>query len=54
MIYQPKGSMCATCRHALRDCSALPFNAMPTEKRLNDVATSVICTEYERKKERRQ
>lgn len=49
MIYQPKGSMCVTCRHALRDCSALPFNTMPAAKRFSDVATSVICTEYERK-----
>ena len=49
MIYQPKGSMCAACQHALRDCSGLPFRSMPVAKRINDVATSVICTDYQRK-----
>lgn len=48
---QPKGSMCASCEHAQRDCSHLPFSYMRPVKKYSDGTVSVICTEYERRKE---
>jgi hypothetical protein len=46
MTYQPKGGMCAACRHRLEDCSALPFSAMPAMTTTDD-AIIVRCTEFE-------
>jgi hypothetical protein len=43
--YTPKGSMCMSCQHAQRDCSALPFAFMPVITRHGDVAV-VRCTEH--------
>jgi hypothetical protein len=45
MIFQPKGGMCMTCRHAKRDCSDLPFHDMPVVERYYLVAR-VRCTEH--------
>lgn len=46
---QPKGSMCASCKHSARDCSSLPFSYMRPVKRYPDGTVSVICTGFERK-----
>jgi hypothetical protein len=49
MNHQPKGGMCGTCVHALRNCSHLPFNTMPPLTR--DAQTVIVrCTEFERRK----
>ena len=40
MTYHPKGGMCCACQHARRDCSALPFKAMPTIQR--DSSTIIV------------
>jgi len=45
MTYQPKGGMCAACRHRLEDCSKLPFNTMPIMSKSDGVAV-VRCTEF--------
>lgn len=46
--HQPKGGMCATCRHASRDCSGLDFMAMPTisRKPSADGVLIVRCTDF--------
>jgi len=49
MIYQPKGSMCISCKFAKRDCSFLSFNTMPVIKKINSVTVSVKCTEHVQK-----
>lgn len=43
--YAPKGSMCMECAHRSRDCSRLPFSAMPP---ISSKAGYVIvrCTHY--------
>lgn len=46
--YQPKGSMCAACQHAKRDCSALPFGQMPVIKRYPDGVKAVRCQQFEK------
>lgn len=51
--YQPKGSMCAVCRHNRHDCSSLPFNEMPQleavkRDRGNCVVVVVRCTKFKR------
>lgn len=46
---QPKGSMCASCKHADRNCSHLAFNSMRPTKKYSDGTVAVICTEHERK-----
>lgn len=43
----PKGGMCASCKKAQDDCSALPFNSMNPVRKNSD---AVICTEYKRNK----
>jgi len=49
MNQQPKGGMCATCVHAHRNCSRLPFSTMPTLAR--DGQTLIVrCTEFRRRK----
>lgn len=49
MIHQPKGGMCSACRHAQRNCSALPFASMPILAR--DGHTIVVrCTQFQRSK----
>lgn len=47
--HQPKGSMCAACQHAARDCSALPFGQMPVIKRYPDGAKAVRCSSFARR-----
>lgn len=57
MRYQPKGGMCATCRHFNRGCSHLPFSTMPVIDSYIDedgVAYIVRCKEFERKQEPEQ
>lgn len=56
MIYHPKGSMCAACVHAQRDCSHLPFDTMPVIERYmltgykHGIPGVVVrCTEFVRK-----
>lgn len=44
--YQPKGGMCVACRHRERDCSQLPFHAMPQIASERCVVI-VRCTNYE-------
>ena len=47
MTHQPKGGMCCACQPARRDCSALPFKAMPPIKR--DASTVIVrCTGFKR------
>lgn len=48
MRRQPKGGMCATCEHAFRNCSNLPFELMPAIDK-TDEAIIVRCTEFVRK-----
>ncbi|TKD40309.1 hypothetical protein [Azotobacter chroococcum] len=49
VTHQPKGGMCAACRHALRDCSSLPFSSMPVLAR-DDQTVIVRCTQFQRRK----
>ncbi|WP_157731435.1 hypothetical protein [Azotobacter chroococcum] len=49
MTHQPKGGMCAACRHALSNCSALPFASMPELKRAGQTVI-VRCTQFQRSK----
>ena len=49
MSHQPKGSMCATCRHVQRRCDHLPFEKMSVLKRWPDGLVIVKCTSWERK-----
>ncbi|SEI97969.1 hypothetical protein SAMN04244579_02668 [Azotobacter beijerinckii] len=49
MTFQPKGGMCATCCHALRNCSSLPFASMPVLERAGQ-AIIVRCTQFQRRK----
>lgn len=45
MNHQPKGGMCATCAHAHRNCSHLPFSTMPPLS--NDGQTVIVrCTDF--------
>jgi len=43
--YQPKSSMCMSCRHTFDNCSHLPFSTMPM---MSKSAGRVIvrCTEF--------
>ena len=45
--HHPKGSMCAACKHKLRDCSKLPFSTMPVML-VYDGVKVVKCKEFER------
>lgn len=49
--YQPKGSMCMSCKFKDHNCSALPFHDMPVIKRVmeEDVYNVVIvkCTYHQ-------
>ena len=47
-LHQPKGGMCRTCVHLLRNCSTLPFDQMPVIER-TPAADIVRCTEYKRR-----
>lgn len=49
MTHIPKGGICASCVHRLRDCSALPFDQYPTIKRYPDGTQAVKCAEFKRK-----
>lgn len=49
MTHQPKGGTCAACRHALRDCSSLPFSSIPILAR-DGQTTIVRCTDLQRRK----
>lgn len=46
MTHFPKGSMCMACKHAIADCSHLPFSTMPVLA-LIDSQIIVRCTEFE-------
>ena len=49
MTYHPKGGMCCACLRARRDCSALPFKAMPPIQR--DTSTVIVrCTDFKRQR----
>ena len=48
--YQPKGSMCATCRHRDSNCAALPFESMPVYRRQSDGSVVVICSEFQKRR----
>lgn len=48
---QPKGSMCASCRHADHNCSHLAFSNMRPAKKYSVGVMAVICTELEKKRE---
>lgn len=49
MTHQPKVGMCATCCHALRNCSTLPFDRMPVLQR-DGQRLIVRCTQFQRRK----
>ncbi|OHC12499.1 MAG: hypothetical protein A2002_04470 [Pseudomonadales bacterium GWC1_66_9] len=49
VTHQPKGGMCAACRHALSNCSALPFASMPGLDRVGQTVI-VRCTQFQRRK----
>jgi len=47
VIYQPKGSMCASCQHRREDCSRLPFERMRVVESINHGAVQIVrCSEY--------
>lgn len=48
MTHQPKGGMCRTCVHLLRNCSALPFDKMPVIER-TPAAIIVRCAQHKRR-----
>lgn len=45
--HQPKGSMCAACKHKMRDCSKLPFSDMPVRLKYDGVKI-FKCKEFKR------
>lgn len=51
--YQPKGRLCATCKHAQRDCSELEFDLMPvlSKQTIDGKPVNIVkCLEHERGK----
>lgn len=47
--YQPKGQMCANCKHKHRDCSHLEFDKMPViEYSALQGIKVVACRQYDR------
>lgn len=50
MNHQPKGSMCAACKHRDGPCDHLKFSEMPVCNTLPDGTKVVICREFERRK----
>ncbi len=44
MTHQPKGSMCMSCAHKAKDCSALPFAQMPPIERTG--LTVIVRCQY--------
>ncbi|MBF57686.1 MAG: hypothetical protein CME80_08210 [Halomonas sp.] len=46
MTHYPKGSLCMACKHAIADCSHLPFSTMPILSK-TDHHIIVRCTEFE-------
>ena len=49
MKHQPKGGMCAACKHRDRKCGHLPFERMPPMQRWPDGLVIVRCTDYQRR-----
>lgn len=52
-FYQPKGSMCANCKHVDENCSDLNFIDMPVIEKMEGILLSIYtvkCTNFERKK----
>lgn len=47
-MYQPKGSMCMSCKKCYDDCSHLPFKDMRVIERHKDVLI-VKCIKFERR-----
>ena len=45
--YQPKGSMCLSCKHQASDCSGLDFQSMRVIEK-NEYHRVVKCSEFER------
>lgn len=45
--YQPKGSICATCKFLKSDCSGFDFSSMPVHSK-NESGYVVVCTEFVR------
>lgn len=51
MNYQPKGSMCASCKDRDKDCSALEFNNMLglISTDVDGKKTTIVrCSEYQK------
>lgn len=46
-IYQPKGGMCAKCKHIKSDCSSLPFHTYKEIERKNELAFELIIVKCE-------
>ena len=44
--YQPKGSMCESCRFRSKDCSHLPFNKMQPVLERSDRTVIVRCSHW--------
>lgn len=49
--FQPKGGMCAACKHKHEDCSDLPFTTMPKLSTADDGVVIVRCTWFESSKD---
>lgn len=47
--YQPRGSMCAACKHRNGPCSQLPFHDMPVCNVLPNGTKVVICSQFDRR-----
>lgn len=45
--HQPKGGMCAACKHKNKDCSDLPFSEMKPIEKCSE-AIIVKCTEFKK------
>jgi hypothetical protein len=48
--FQPKGSMCATCRHRDSNCAGLPFHDMPVHRHQPNGTVVVICSEFQKRR----
>lgn len=48
--HRPKGSMCASCKHRLENCSKLPFKKMQAIGKDNDGVVVIKCSEFNKEK----
>lgn len=51
MTFQPKGSMCAVCRHKQQDCSTIPFEMMKPIEVITATNTTIVkCSFFVKEK----